>query len=172
LNGVEAQGNCTTVFLTGGTYTNNGQYGLSVVNANLLQLAPPAVFANNTAGNIFQDPGTCVFTAPTTPSTPPTGGTGSTSGTPTTPTTQQTGSVSTNTTVSYAVLGNYIGTVSAGTSLGKATLNSFLANSAIANGGYLTLFMGRYAYVYSMSGMQIVAYYPISLASVAMVSQH
>jgi hypothetical protein len=60
LDGVSVTGNCTTVYLTNGIYSNNGQYGLSIINAALNQSGSP-VFTNNGLGNIFQDPGTCVF---------------------------------------------------------------------------------------------------------------
>jgi len=58
LNGVDVTGNCTTVFVVNGTYSNNAQYGLKIVNAALNQTGAP-VFAGNGAGNIFEDPGAC-----------------------------------------------------------------------------------------------------------------
>ena len=192
LNGVEVQGNCGFVFLTGGTYSNNGQYGLSITKMQLMQAGSPApVFANNTAGNIFQDPGTCVFTAPTTPTTTGNGGSTTstgTSGNTTGSTTSNTGTSGTTTTTStvtshqtsgnaanYAVLGSYIGTVSKSANVSgvaKVTLNSFLANSRLTSGFYVGLFFGKYVFVYTDAGMLIVAYYPGSANSVAMVGQH
>ena len=63
-NGVSVKSNCNTVYLsnnlTTGTFSNNGQYGLSLINSNLDQ-SGLTVFASNAAGDIFQDPGTCVF---------------------------------------------------------------------------------------------------------------
>jgi hypothetical protein len=57
------------------------------------------------------------------------------------------------------------------TNLATVTLNSFLANTRLANGSYISLFMGKYAYIYSQNGMQIVMYLP-TLNSVAMVGPH
>jgi Right handed beta helix region len=159
-NGVEAQGNCTTLFLISGTYTNNGQYGLSIINMALIQSGLPLpVVTPNGAGDIFQNPGTCVF--PATPATPP-----ATPGTPSAPApvASQTGSNGLTNPVSYA-LGNSFSTdlgvrSSDGISgnLGKVTLNSFLANARLANGIRVSIFTGKYAYIYSSSGMQIVAF--------------
>jgi hypothetical protein len=53
--------------------------------------------------------------------------------------------------------------------MGGETLNSFLANTKLANGTHVSLFMGRYAYIYSLQGMQIVAYVP-TMSDVAMVA--
>ena len=173
-NGVEVQGTCTTLlfttlFLINGTYSNNGQYGLSVINAALNQSGSP-IFAGNGLGNIFQDPGTCVF---------PVSG-GSTPSTPTTPvTSQQSGNVLTGTTNSTLSGSNTLNTGvsfnssnSISSNLGNVTLNSFLANTRLANDIHVSIFMGKYAYIYSSSGMQIVAYAPSSLNHVAMVGPH
>jgi len=180
VNGVEVQGNCTTVFLTGGTYSGNGQYGLSVTNANLLQLVPAAVFANNGAGDIFQDPGTCVFPVAnppvTTPQTPPTNNGGLTPTGPAAPT--QSGNVLANT-LNSAIQGNSLNTYVAmrfsdgiSSNIGKVTLNSFMANARFANSVHISIFMGKYAYIYSSNGMQVVAYSPVALHEVAMVGPH
>ena len=173
-NGVEVQGTCTTLlfttlFLINGTYSNNGQYGLSVINAALNQSGSP-IFAGNGLGNIFQDPGTCVF---------PVSG-GSTPSTPTTPVmSQQSGNVLTGTTNSTLSGSNTLNTGmsfnssnSISSNLGNVTLNSFLANTRLANDIHVSIFMGKYAYIYSSSGMQIVAYSPSSLNHVAMVGPH
>ena len=173
-NGVEVQGTCTTLlfttlFLINGTYSNNGQYGLSVINAAPNQSGSP-IFAGNGLGNIFQDPGTCVF---------PVSG-GSTPSTPTTPvTSQQSGNVLTGTTNSTLSGSNTLNTGmsfnssnSISSNLDRVTLNSFLANTRLANDIHVSIFMGKYAYIYSSSGMQIVAYSPSSLNHVAMVGPH
>jgi len=168
-NGVEVHGNCTTLFLINGTYSNNGQYGLSVINAALNQSGSP-IFAGNGLGNIFLDPGTCVF---------PVSGS-STPSTPTTPvTSQQSGNVLTGTTNSTLSGSNTLNTSmsfkssnSISSNLGNVTLNSFLANTRLANDIHVSIFMGKYAYIYSSSGMQIVAYAPSSLNHVAMVGPH
>jgi hypothetical protein len=59
LNGVAVTGACTNVIVVDGTFTNNGQYGLNILNA-FLNLSGSQTFDNNKSGNIFQNPGTCV----------------------------------------------------------------------------------------------------------------
>jgi hypothetical protein len=59
-NGVEVKGNCSTLWLTNGTYSSNGQYGLSITDLQLDQSGTP-IFASNGAGDIFHNPTTCVF---------------------------------------------------------------------------------------------------------------
>ena len=173
-NGVEVTTSCKTVYLISGIYTNNGGYGLSILNSALNQSGLPLpVVTPNGVGNIFQDPGTCVFPVsvgqtPTTPSTP------------TTPvTSQQSGNVLTGTINSTLSGGNTLNTSmsfksssSISSNLDRVTLNSFLANTRLANDVHVSIFMGKYAYIYSSSGMQIVAYAPSSLNHVAMVGPH
>jgi hypothetical protein len=152
-NGVEVVANCTDVFLINGTYSNNGEYGLSVLNGNINQTVAP-VFANNTAGNIFQDPGTCVFTSPTPPTTP------------TTPPVYKPNDVGavvpfipgvSSLTKSQSFSSGSLNPAAAG----MVSLNSFLANHGMAyNNTHIGVFTGKYAYVYLSSGMQIVAYSP------------
>ena len=165
--GVEVQTNCGTLLLRGGTYQNNGQYGLSVLNTAINQLVAP-VFANNTAGNIFQDPGTCVFT-PTTPPTPPTP--------PTTPPVYRPNDLgavaprlpgaSASTSADSLTRSSQFagGTLDAYTKM--TTLNSFLA-AYNYSGLHIGPFTGKYAYVYLSSGMQIVVFAPNSLNEFAM----
>jgi len=52
------------------------------------------------------------------------------------------------------------------------TLNSFMANARFANSVHISIFMGKYAYIYSSNGMQVVAYSPVALHEVAMVGPH
>ena len=151
-NGVNVQTNCGTLFLIGGTYQNNGGYGLSLLSTALLQTVAP-VFANNTAGNIFEDPGTCVFIIPPTPPTPPT--------TPPAYQPNDLGAVAPRLSGgnAYARTMRLSGGSWSGAS--GVTLNSFLA-------GYDTSlrigpFNGKYAYIYLSSGMQIVMWTPNSL---------
>lgn len=153
-NGVEVQTNCGTLILTGGTYSNNDQFGLSLINTGLNQTLAPT-FANNTAGNIFQDPGTCVFT-PATPPTPPTP--------PITPPVIQPGDSGA---LAPGAQGGIASTLSfSGGNLslitGKMSLNSFLAGyDAAFSGSHIGPFVGRYAYIHLSSGvMQIVLYSP------------
>lgn len=159
--GVEVQTNCGTLFLIGGTYQNNGQYGLSVLNTALNQSVAP-VFANNMAGNIFQDPGTCDFTPPTPP-TPPT-----------TPPIYQPNDLGAVTPRAidggaFARALNFSSGNLSLTAAGQVSLNSFLASYAAYSGLHLGPFTGKYAYVYLSSGiMQIVLYSPNSLNELAM----
>ena len=165
-DGVEVEASCTTVFLINGTYSDNGQYGLSILNAQLNQSGTP-VFANNAAGNIFEDPGTCIFTPPTTPTTPTTP--------PSAPTDNSTGKgtswVSQNTYTSSGKSAQNSGN-SAWTAA-VVTLNSYLANGkSIYASAHLGVFTGKYAYVYTSQGMHIVAFTPSSLDAFAMVGPH
>lgn len=160
-NGVEVQTSCGTVILVGGTYSNNDQFGLSLINSALDQTLAPT-FANNTAGNIFQDTGTCVFPPPA-PSTPPT-----------TPPIIQPGDVGALTpggqgSSAFASTLNFSGG-SLSLITGKMSLNSFLAGYDTAfNGSHVGPFVGRYAYIHLDSGvMQIVLYSPNSGTELAM----
>ena len=51
---------CAVVQVTGGTFSENGQYGLSV-NGGILNADGTQVFVNNGAGNIFENPASCVI---------------------------------------------------------------------------------------------------------------
>jgi hypothetical protein len=185
-NGVEVQATCTNVFLINGTYTGNGQYGLSILNGALSQSGAP-VFANNGAGNIFQDPGTCVFATtpppaapPTTPPTnPPTApvnnpvNTGTDTGTNTETSTSAQGVNSLARTVRNSNVGGSSlfrsSTGGAWTTGNTVTLNGLLANSTLANSTIHTLlFTGEYIYVYSDDGLLIIALSPNSLDGLAM----
>jgi hypothetical protein len=157
--GVELQTNCGTLILIGGTYQNNGQYGLSILNTAINQIAAP-VFANNTAGNIFNDPGTCVFSPSTPPTTPPVYQ-------PNDP-----GAVAPRIPGAAASADTFARSakVASGAldAYGRmATLNSFLA-AYNYSGLHIGPFTGKYAYVYLSSGMQIVAFDPSSLNEFAM----
>ena len=96
-DGVQASGNatgtCPSLQLTGGTFSNNGQYGLNLTNLQLTQLVPP-VLGGNGVGDIFQSPATCVAPAASlpTPPTPPVENPGSTPADPTAPAIPATGS--------------------------------------------------------------------------------
>jgi hypothetical protein len=134
---------------------------LSVLTTALNQSVAP-VFANNTAGNIFQDPGTCVFTPPTPP-TPPT--------TPPIYQPNDLGAVTPHAFggSAFARALNFSGENLSLTAAGQMSLNSFLASYAAYSGLHLGPFTGKYAYVYLSSGvMQIVLYSPNSLNDLAM----
>jgi hypothetical protein len=176
-NGVEVMANCTQVFLIGGTYSNNGQYGLSVINGAVNQIAPP-VFGGNGTGDIFQDPGTCIFTTTTTePLIPPVDNGGTTP--PTDPGSPDGGSsvispsgaASAATTHEHATSSaefDFSGrTVSA---MSKAALNSLLANARLGGGSglHIGLVMGKYALIYYAHGKQIIILLPASLNELAM----
>lgn len=177
-NGVEVQTACNNVFLVNGNYSTNGQYGLSIIDSALNQSGLP-IFGGNGVGDIFQNPGTCVF--PTTPATPPVDNTGTGSTPPDNGTLgDNTGSTQTASAVTGSSFstGNFfknsvaIGSpVALSNSLENVSLNSFLANAGSARGTQVSIFMGKYVYIYSMYGMQIFAYYP-TLDNVAMVGPH
>jgi hypothetical protein len=145
-NGVNVETSCGTLFLIGGTYTNNGQYGLSVLSTQITQNVAPT-FVGNVAGNIFEDPGTCVFTDPPTPPVEP-------------PVYQPNdlGAVAPNIPSATSLAR----TLSWGTAGSNAvTLNSFLASYETSRSGLrIGPFTGKYAYVYLASGIQIVKYSP------------
>jgi hypothetical protein len=161
-NGVVVETTCNTLFLIGGTYTNNGQYGLSVLSTALTQTVAP-VFSGNGVGNLLQDPGTCTFTPPTPP-TPPyqPNDLGAVE-----PKVSSNGNLKSNLKYSNDVLVGLL-TASASESTRSMTFNSFLAASSLGSTTHIGVFSGRYAYVYLSSGMQIVLYSPISLNEIAM----
>lgn len=161
-DGVIVQSNCGTLFLIGGTYSNNGQYGLSVLSTALLQTIAPT-FANNGAGNIFEDPGSCVFTPPPPPPPPP-------SPPPAYKPNDPGAAPVALGAASYAkTLSFSSGAWDAADSAGMLTLNSFLASFESARSGLrIGAFTGMYAYVYLSSGMQIVVFSPASLPEFAM----
>jgi hypothetical protein len=178
-NGVQVTASCTNVFLVNGTFTGNGQYGLSIVNGLLTQSGAP-VFSGNGAGDIFQDPGTCVFT-PTTPPTPPAPPepptppvppeTPPTSPNPPTPPVHipVTGPVNSGSNASGQGGNSLSQTVgyAGGSSLFKSASGSVNAkklmslNSFLSGATHLDLFTGLYTIVYFEDGsMQIIALSP------------
>ena len=150
-NGVEVDAACT--FLNGGTFTGNGEYGLSLVNPVLTQTVPP-VFSGNGLGDINP-----AATSPCPPPVFPVVGGGTTGGIST-----LTGSVS-NRSMSLSTLSNStyknLGLINSG----AITLDSLFAgnyqlvgisSSLTGNVTTIGLFTGKYAYVHSAQGLQIV----------------
>ena len=169
-NGVEADAACT--FLNGGTFTGNGEYGLSLVNPALNQIGTP-VFSGNGLGDIFPpNPPACPVVSGGTGGggTGGTGTGGSTSG-------GNSGNVSTNLTqfASLATIGATISTTSPmskdlGLINSGATLNSLFTGSYRMFGistilspdaTMIGLFTGKYAYIHSPFGLQIVLLQPV-----------
>jgi parallel beta helix pectate lyase-like protein len=171
-NGVEVVGQCTNLFLINGTYTTNGQYGLSLTNMKLTQTGTP-VFGSNGVGDIFQDPGTCIFPAASlpTPPTPPVENPGSTPTDPTAPAAPATGSTVSMVSNSNSVTANAApgSTFKSTSALGKMTLKGFLAGSNLAGSNNGSIFIGKYVFVYSMYGVQIFVYEPDFSENIAMV---
>jgi len=145
-NGVEVDAACT--HLNGGTFSGNGQYGLSLVNPTLDQVSPP-VFSGNGLGDIFPvAPGTCPVAVVG----------GNTGG--------STGNASSGTTILTTMNAN--NSISKGLGLvnnGTISLNNLFAGnyqllgvSTSLSGKVTTLgiFTGRYAYIHSPKGLQIV----------------
>jgi hypothetical protein len=126
---------------------------LNLLGNSALDLDPASAFTNNTAGNLFQTtPNVCALLTST-------GNTAS--GGPTITNTVSSNNVfaslqKTNTTgVSIPVTG------AAPLSSTDVTLKSVISNSA-SGGIQLSIFTGKYVYVYSDAGLQIIAVAPAS----------
>ena len=153
-NGVEVDAACT--HLNGGTFSGNGQYGLSLVNP-VLDNTGTTVFSGNGLGDIFPaatGPCPVVFTGGTV---------GNTSG-GTTVTTLSGGRIS-NQTVSLATMNNSVHKNLGLINSGAITLDTLFANnyqlisvstSSSGNAATLGIFTGKYAYIHSTHGLQIV----------------
>lgn len=149
-NGMEVDASCT--FLNGGTFTGNGQYGLSLVNPLLNQVGSP-VFSGNGAGDIFPPaPASCA------PAFVIGGNTGNTN----------TGNGITSNEPQLVSLATMSSNNSKGMGLinsGAITLENLFANnyqlfgvSTSLSGDVTTLgmFTGKYAYIHSANGLEIV----------------
>jgi len=149
-DGVETNATCTS--LNGGTYTGNAEYGLSLVNPVLSQAGTP-VFSGNGLGDINP-----AVTSPCPPPVFPIVGGGTTSGVST-----LTGSAS-NRSMSLSTLSNSnksLGLINSGAiSLDNLFPGNYqlvgVSNSLTGNVTMLGLFTGKYAYVHSAQGLQIV----------------
>jgi Right handed beta helix region len=151
-NGVNVETKCGTLLLIGGTYTNNGQYGLSLLSTKLTQTVAPT-FAGNGVGNIFEDPGTCVFTTPPPP--------------PPAYKPNDLGAVKPYIPGVTSLDRTFSGGISS--TADGLTLNSFLASYETTRSGLrIGPFTGNYSYVYSASGMQIILYAPSTQQELAM----
>jgi hypothetical protein len=153
-NGVEVDASCT--FLNGGTFTGNGQYGLSLVNPLLNQVGSP-VFSGNGAGDIFPPaPAACA------PAFVIGGNTGNTN------TNTNTGNITTSNEPQLVSLATMNSNNSKNLGLinsGAITLDNLFAGnyqligvSTSPSGNVTTLgiFTGKYAYIHSANGLQIV----------------
>lgn len=150
-DGVTAETSCGTVFLVNGNYSNNGGYGLSILNSVLNQTGSP-VFANNGAGDIFQDPGTCVFPSPVTPGT-----TGSAGSGPAISTFNPAQIGLQNAALTLSSRSGFV------PSLGSrnASLNSLLASLRNYSGGKpFSIFVGRYLYLYKDGILYVIVFAP------------
>jgi hypothetical protein len=171
-NGVEVDAACT--FLNGGTFTGNGEYGLSLVNPALNQMGTP-VFSGNGLGDIFPpNPPACpVVVSGGTGG----GGTGGGTGTGGSTSGGNSGNVSTNQTQSgsMATLGATI-SVNSPMSKNLGMVNSGVTLNSLFTGSYrmfgistvlspdatmIGLFTGKYAYIHSPFGLQIVLLQPV-----------
>jgi hypothetical protein len=172
-NGIEVETSCGNVFIFDGTYTGNGGYGLSILNSLLTTNGAP-VFGGNGLGDVFNDPGTCVF-APATPLTPPTPPTPpqepeSPAQEPQAPVERQ---ESLAQIVKHALMTKNVsritksaaaGSMVGGTS-GMVTLNNLFG---VASQGSQTasLFTGNYKFIYS--GLEIIAIVPNAFSELAL----
>jgi parallel beta helix pectate lyase-like protein len=155
-NGVEVDATCTAI--NGGTFTGNGEYGISLTNPALDQVGSP-VFGGNGLGDIFPTaPGACpvaVVGGNTGGGSTGTGTTGNSSGQ------SQLVSLSTIATgASTSFIGKGLGAMSLN---GLFTSNLFTVSTS-KSGSVTTvgIFTGKYAYIHSSSGLQIVLLQPVS----------
>ena len=161
-NGVEVDAACT--FLSDGTFTGNAGYGLSLVNPVLTQSGSP-VFSGNGLGDIF--PATTTLCPVVTSGG--SGGTGGETGAPgsgntsggTSGTFGQSQSISLVTSSSNDSLYKGLGLVNSGAlSLDNLFANNYqlVGVSSPLNGNVtaLGIFTGKYAYIHSVNGLQIV----------------
>jgi hypothetical protein len=166
-NGVEVDAACT--FLNGGTFTGNGEYGISLTNSALNQVGSP-VFGGNGLGDIFPaTPGAC----PVAASGGNTGG-GSTGNGTTNPSPSgqtQLISLSTITAARPTSFTNFMGKGLNLSNSGAISLNSLFTNNyhlrgiSISQSGDVTtvgIFTGKYAYIHSTNGLQIVLLQSVS----------
>ena len=154
-NGVQVDANCT--FLNGGTYTGNGEYGLFLTNPALNVVTPP-VFSGNGLGDIF----------PAAPGACPVAVTGGNTGGSTGNSSSGTNTSSQSQSALLLTTMNFNTTLYRGLGLnnsGAITLDSLFANnyqligvSTSPSGKVTTLgiFTGKYAYIHSAHGLQIV----------------
>ncbi len=165
-DGIVSKASCTS--LTDGTYSGNGQYGLSLVNP-ALDLTSAPTFSGNGAGDIFPTtPGAC-------PVAPVAGNTGGNN-------TATIGSSNARTTRDPQVAS--LMSLNTNGFSGKAGLNkagNFSLSSLFANSNPLFgasfqvagnatpvkigIFTGNYAFVYSARGIQIISLEPLFLSA-------
>jgi len=169
LNGVDVETDCKTVYLSAGDYSNNGGYGLNIVNSALSD-SGTSIFGGNGLGDIFQNPGTCVFPPAATPGSN-NGGSPNGPGPVVNPVPpqvnpqQNANSSNGQNNVPFSKLRLTRASAIKGTfnSAGAMTLNDFLARARLSNGHiHIGVFAGTYTYIYSSSGMQIIAFSPAS----------
>lgn len=156
-NGVEVDATCTN--LNGGTFTGNQQYGLSLVNPALNNTGT-TVFSGNVLGDIFPpNPPAC----PVVVSAGTVGG-GTSGGTSGNVSSNQPQFVSLATISVTSPMSKALGMINGG-----ATLNSLFAGSyrmfgvsttLASDANMIGLFTGKYAYIHSPFGLQIVLIKP------------
>jgi hypothetical protein len=170
-DGVIVDAACTT--LNSGAFTGNGQYGLNLVNPALnITVAP--TFGGNGAGDIFPaSPAACPVLGGGGGGgggNPGGGNTGNGNGTNTSNESQN-NALSTS---SIVLMGKSLGSTAAGTlSLNNLFAGTYqiLGVSASPSGSVtrLSIFTGKYAYVHSSNGLQIVSLIIASLAEAAKI---
>lgn len=173
-NGMAVETSCGNVLLFDGTYTGNGEYGLSILNSLLTTNGAP-VFGGNGLGDVFNDPGTCVFSpatplAPPTPPTPPAQQPETPVEGPSTPVERpdslayivKHGLMSKNVTkiTKSAATGSLVGGAS-----GTVTLNNLFGFAPLGK-QTASLFTGNYKFVYS--GLEIIAIVPNAFNELAL----
>jgi hypothetical protein len=151
IDGVLVQGVCVSV--NGGNYSGNGQYGLNL-GTSALDLGVAPTFGNNAAGDIFPtNPPLCDLLL-NNPGNPGTVGGNTT-----------TGASSSNVFASFQIQPSAVSAAKSDTvySAGTAnlTLSEFLSK-AVQGGDLVNIFIGKYAFIYTSTGMQILALAPSS----------
>ena len=182
-DGLQVEASCA--HLTGGVFTDNGQYGLNLNNTSLDLISAPT-FANNTLGDMFPAiPASCSIVVASNP-----GNNSGGSSNPTAPTpvvSQPTTAGNNNgapSTVSKQVVPQQNAALNRfffATALSSAnvSLNNILTDTQVADGRVtmqISVFWGKYIYVYSTfadrsaptDGIQIISLKPV-LTHVAMV---
>ncbi len=167
-NGVEVDAACT--FLNGGAFTGNGEYGLSLVNPALNQTGAP-VFSGNGLGDIFPlNPPACPVVV--------SGGTGGGTGTGSSTSGGMSGNAFSNQPqfVSLAAISaaspmsKNLGTINSGVTLNSLFAGSYrlfgVSTALSSDATMIGLFTGKYAYIHSPFGLQIVLLQPAVFTNV------
>lgn len=156
-DGISLQAMCTHLF--GGNISSNGGVGLNLGTSALDLMSPPTFGGNGQGDMVPAAPVSCAPGAtPTVPETPTTPATPATPGT--TVTQAASGSGFSFLVSAASSNSNSASAVSGGTSYAGMSLNTYLASIRTGNASSHGLFIGKYAYVESLAGLQVFAILP------------